>query len=109
MHANIVLSQDALDYAVLFGEIADAYFELEMYTEAGPIYETLGADPAVRYIYATSPTFPLRCFLQTSSLYVLLQVATCRRMQGDIREACEVYKQGGAVIDCDSPQSADPT
>ncbi|KAG8215367.1 hypothetical protein J3R82DRAFT_8964 [Butyriboletus roseoflavus] len=80
MHADIVLSQDALDYAALFGEIADAYFELEIYSDAGPIYEILGADPA------------------TSSLYILLQVATCRRMQGDVREASEVYKQ---VIDAD--------
>ncbi|KAF9241292.1 hypothetical protein BU15DRAFT_73419 [Melanogaster broomeanus] len=71
MHANVVLSQDVLDYAALFGEIADAYFELEMYADAGPIYEILGADPA------------------TSSLYVLLQAATCRRMQGDLREASE--------------------
>jgi hypothetical protein len=43
MHANIVLAQDVLDYAALFGEIADAYYELEMYADAGPIYETLGA------------------------------------------------------------------
>ncbi|KIJ64224.1 hypothetical protein HYDPIDRAFT_175610 [Hydnomerulius pinastri MD-312] len=85
MHANIVLAQDVLDYAALFGEIADAYFELEMYADAGPIYETLGADPA------------------TSSLYVLLQVATCRRMQGDLREASEVYKQ---VVDAD-PSNTD--
>ncbi|KAI6031287.1 hypothetical protein BKA83DRAFT_4198140 [Pisolithus microcarpus] len=80
MHATIVLSQDVLDYAALFVEIADAYFEREMYSDARPIYETLGAEPA------------------TSSLYVLLQVATCRRMQGDLREASEVYKQ---VIEAD--------
>ncbi|KAL4078076.1 hypothetical protein J3A83DRAFT_4356769 [Scleroderma citrinum] len=80
MHANIVLTQDVLDYAALFGEIADAYFEQEVYGDARPIYETLGADPA------------------TSSMYVLLQVASCRRMQGDLREASEVYKQ---VIDAD--------
>lgn len=52
MHADIVLSQDALDYAALHGEIADAYFELEMYFDATPIYETLAADPAVRNIHA---------------------------------------------------------
>ncbi|KAH7927002.1 TPR-like protein [Leucogyrophana mollusca] len=80
MHANVVLSQDILDYAALFGEIADAFFELEMYADAGPIYEMLGADPA------------------TSGLYILLQVAICRRMQGDLREAAEVYKQ---VIEAD--------
>ncbi|KIJ10461.1 hypothetical protein PAXINDRAFT_16547 [Paxillus involutus ATCC 200175] len=43
MHANIVLAQDVLDYAALFGEIEDAYYELEMYADAGPIYETFGA------------------------------------------------------------------
>lgn len=47
MHANAVLSEEVLDYAVLFGEIADAYFEREMYAEAKPIYELLGGDPAV--------------------------------------------------------------
>lgn len=47
MHANVVLSQDPLDYAPLFSEIADAYFEREMYAEAVQIYETLGADPGV--------------------------------------------------------------
>jgi hypothetical protein len=36
-----------LDYAPLFAEIADAYFEREMYAEARPIYELLGADAAV--------------------------------------------------------------
>ena len=33
---------------MLFAEIADAYFEREMYAEAKPIYELLGGDPAVR-------------------------------------------------------------
>ncbi|KAG1847190.1 hypothetical protein DFJ58DRAFT_891875 [Suillus subalutaceus] len=80
MHASIVLAQDVLDYAALFGEIADSYFEREMYADARPIYEVLGADPA------------------TSSFYVLIQVAVCRRMLGDLQEAAEVYKQ---VIDAD--------
>ena len=39
--------EDALDYAVLFSEIADAYFEREIWAEAKPIYELLGGDPAV--------------------------------------------------------------
>jgi general transcription factor 3C polypeptide 3 (transcription factor C subunit 4) len=50
MHASIVLAQDVLDYAALFGEIADSYFEREMYADARPIYEVLGADPAVRFL-----------------------------------------------------------
>ncbi|OBZ74021.1 hypothetical protein A0H81_06069 [Grifola frondosa] len=82
MHADIVLSQDVMEYAPLFAEIADAYFEREMYAEAGHIYETLGGDAG------------------TSSLYVLLQAAACRRMVGDIKEAAEVYEH---VI------TADPT
>lgn len=51
MHANVVLSQDPLDYSPLFTEIADAYFERDMYAEAVLIYETLGADPGVRIIH----------------------------------------------------------
>lgn len=47
MHAKIVLSQDAAEYAALFSEIADAYFERELYAEAGHIYEMLGADATV--------------------------------------------------------------
>lgn len=47
LHANSVLAEDVLDYSVLFAEIADAYFEREMYAEAKPIYELLGGDSAV--------------------------------------------------------------
>ncbi|KAI0333808.1 TPR-like protein [Cubamyces sp. BRFM 1775] len=74
MHAKIVLAQDAAEYAPLFSEIADAYFEREMYAEAGHIYEMLGGDAG------------------TSSMYVLLQAASCRRMIGDLKEAAEVYE-----------------
>jgi general transcription factor 3C polypeptide 3 (transcription factor C subunit 4) len=54
MHANIVLSQDLLDYSPLFVEIADAYFEREMYADASPLYELLGEDAAVRTTSAFS-------------------------------------------------------
>jgi general transcription factor 3C polypeptide 3 (transcription factor C subunit 4) len=47
LHASAILSEEVLDYSVLFAEIADAYFEREMYAEAKPIYELLGGDPAV--------------------------------------------------------------
>ncbi|KAL4243959.1 Transcription factor Tfc4/TFIIIC-102/Sfc4 [Abortiporus biennis] len=82
LHAKIVLSQPVTEYGPLFGEIADAYFEKELYADAGQIYETLGGDT------------------ETSSLYVLLQAAACRRMVGDLKEAAEVYQH---VI------AADPT
>ncbi|KAH9921621.1 TPR-like protein [Fomitopsis serialis] len=81
-HADLILAQDVLEYAPLFTEIGDAYFEREMYPEARHIYEILGGDAG------------------TSSFYVLLQAAACRRMVGDIREAAEVYEH---VI------AADPT
>ncbi|EIW58576.1 TPR-like protein [Trametes versicolor FP-101664 SS1] len=74
MHAKIVLAQDTAEYSALFSEIADAYFEREMYAEAGHIYEMLGGDAG------------------TSSMYVLLQAAACRRMIGDLKEAAEVYE-----------------
>ncbi|KAF9011799.1 hypothetical protein BDQ17DRAFT_1420213 [Cyathus striatus] len=74
LHANAVLAEDVLDYAVLFAEIADAYFERGMYVEAKPIYELLGGDPA------------------TSSLYILLQTAACLRMLDELKDAAEVYE-----------------
>jgi len=73
-HAGIVLSQDIVDYAPLFVEIADAYFDREMYAQARPIYEMLGQDAG------------------TSSLHVLLQVATCYHMLGQLQDATEVYE-----------------
>ncbi|KAM5536661.1 hypothetical protein V8D89_009756 [Ganoderma adspersum] len=74
MHAKIILAQDVAEYAPLFSEIADAYFEREMYGEAGHIYEMLGGDAG------------------TSSMHVLLQAGVCRRMVGDLKEAAEVYE-----------------
>jgi general transcription factor 3C polypeptide 3 (transcription factor C subunit 4) len=47
MHASIVLAQDSVEYAPLFAEIADAYFDRELYADAGHIYEMLGADASV--------------------------------------------------------------
>ncbi|KAJ6488044.1 hypothetical protein C8R45DRAFT_264401 [Mycena sanguinolenta] len=74
LHANAVLSEDVLDYAPLFVETADAYFEQEMYTQARPIYELLGAEA------------------NTSSLYVLSQTALCLRMLNELKESAEVYE-----------------
>lgn len=47
LHAQIVLAEDLKEYAPLFGEIADAYFDKGLYADAGLIYEKLGADPEV--------------------------------------------------------------
>ncbi|KAF8190296.1 hypothetical protein K438DRAFT_1831751 [Mycena galopus ATCC 62051] len=73
-HADAVLSEDVLDYAPLFLETADAYFEQEMYAEARPIYELLGTEAS------------------TSSLYILSQTATCLRMLNDLRESADIYE-----------------
>ncbi|KAJ7087686.1 hypothetical protein B0H15DRAFT_982935, partial [Mycena belliarum] len=74
MHAEVVLAQDILDYAPLSTEIADAYFERELFAEARQIYELLGANDT------------------TSSVYVLLQTAACMRMAEELREAVVVYE-----------------
>ncbi|KAF9450761.1 TPR-like protein, partial [Macrolepiota fuliginosa MF-IS2] len=74
LHAGVILSQNVKDFAVLFAEIADAYFEKQLWVEAKPIYELLGGDP------------------ETSSLYILLQTAACRRMMEELKEAAEVYE-----------------
>jgi hypothetical protein len=47
MHASVILAQDIREYAPLFSEIADAYYDQRMYTAAVAIYEELGQDPAV--------------------------------------------------------------
>lgn len=47
-HAGVILSQNVKDFAVLFAEIADAYFEKHLWAEAKPIYELLGGDSEVR-------------------------------------------------------------
>ena len=49
MHASVILAQDIQEYAPLFSEIADAYYDQRMYTTAVAIYEELGRDHAVRY------------------------------------------------------------
>jgi hypothetical protein len=47
MHASIVLTHEITEYASLFAEIADAYFDKEMYADARPVYEALGSDASV--------------------------------------------------------------
>jgi len=49
MHATVILAQDVREYAPLFSEIADAYYDQRMYMAAVTIYEELGQDPAVRH------------------------------------------------------------
>ena len=65
-HADIILAQDVLEYAPLFTEIADAYFEREMYAEARYIYEILGGDAGVSIpCYASSRSYPDECATST--------------------------------------------
>ena len=69
-HADVILAQDVLEYAPLFTEIADAYFEREMYAEARHIYEALGGDAGVRMSCYT----PSRC--NPYNLYIRRPVAS---------------------------------
>jgi general transcription factor 3C polypeptide 3 (transcription factor C subunit 4) len=61
-----------------------------MYAQARPIYEMLGQDAGVRFLLY-SYRFPAYVS-QTSSLHVLLQVATCYHMLGQLQDATEVYE-----------------
>jgi len=47
VHADIILAEDPLDYAPLFVELADAFYEKDMFEEARPIYELLGSSAEV--------------------------------------------------------------
>ncbi|KAJ7770629.1 TPR-like protein [Mycena metata] len=73
-HVNAILSEDLIDYASLFVEIADTYLEQEMFEEARPIYELLANDE------------------NTSSLYVLLQMAQCLLMLNELQAGAQVYE-----------------
>ncbi|KAL9710688.1 transcription factor TFIIIC subunit tfc4 [Leucoagaricus gongylophorus] len=75
----VILSQDVKIFSILFAEIADAYFEKHLWADAKPIYELLGIDP------------------ETSSLYILLQTAACRRMVEEFQEAADVYEHIKAI------------
>lgn len=80
MHANIVLSHDLLDYSPLFVEIADAYFDMEMYKEASPLYELLGEDAAVGWLKLVSHTHSERDHGRPAislSCSMLLHVGKC--------------------------------
>ncbi|KAF7325830.1 hypothetical protein MKEN_00433700 [Mycena kentingensis (nom. inval.)] len=96
-HVNCVLAEDVLDYTPLFVEIADAYFDRQLYAEARPIYEILGSDTT------------------TSSLDILLQTAACLRMLNELRESAEVYEYSKSPEIAKSPlltlkvRLADPT
>ncbi|KIK67134.1 hypothetical protein GYMLUDRAFT_37174 [Collybiopsis luxurians FD-317 M1] len=74
IHANVVLQEDILDYAPLFTEIADAYYERGLWAEARPVYEILGAESS------------------TTNIYVLLQTASCLRMLDEYKDAAEIYE-----------------
>ncbi|KAJ7259647.1 TPR-like protein [Mycena rebaudengoi] len=74
IHTEVVLAQDMFDYAPLFTEIADSYFERDLFADARGIYELLGANEV------------------TSSVYILHQTAACMRMADELQEAADVYE-----------------
>ena len=94
MHASVILAQDIREYAPLFSEIADAYYDQRMYITAVAIYEELGRDHAVRNFASLPSRLTHRSPVQTSSIYVLERAAACRRMNGDLENSAAIYEQG---------------
>ncbi|KAG6839022.1 hypothetical protein C0991_006559, partial [Blastosporella zonata] len=92
LHANAVLSQHVLDYAPLFAEIADAYFDKELYADARPIYELLGADAAVRFLSIPQPN----SFLYPIADKQLMKLAEIYETMNKPRKALELVYE---VID----------
>ncbi|KAJ7648003.1 hypothetical protein FB45DRAFT_1020219 [Roridomyces roridus] len=82
VHTDIVLSQDLMDYSPLFVEIADAYFDRELWAEARAVYEILGANET------------------TSSVDILIKTAACLRNMDELQDAAEIYE---------TVRKADPT
>ena len=96
LHASVILSQDVKSFSVLFAEIADAYYEKQLWADAKPIYELLGMDSEVSICIALQFNV-LKLTIQTSSLYILLQTAACRQMVEELQEAAEVYEHSKSV------------
>lgn len=81
---------------MLFAEIADAYYEKQLWADAKPIYELLGMDSEAIICVAFQFNV-LKSTSQTSSLYILLQTAACRQMVEELQEAAEVYEHSKSV------------
>jgi hypothetical protein len=64
MHASIVLTHEITEYASLFAEIADAYFDKEMYVDARPVYEALGSDASVSCDIYGIEEYTLNCMFR---------------------------------------------
>jgi len=92
MYASVILVQGVQEYAPLFSEIADVYYDRRMYTAAVAIYEELGQDPAVLRSHPSPTSSTHRSPKQTSSIYVLEQASACRRMNGDLENAAAIYQ-----------------
>ena len=50
MHTEKILAEDVVDYAPLFTELADAYFDFEMFAEDRVIYEKLRCNGMVCFV-----------------------------------------------------------
>lgn len=53
MHANIIKSLDAVEYSVLYKDLADAYAEVSLPEQALELYQTFAGEEIVR----SSPSF----------------------------------------------------
>ncbi|KAF7290085.1 TPR-like protein [Mycena chlorophos] len=77
---GINLAEDILDYAPLFSELADAYFDVETWTKAREVYQQLGSCET------------------TSSVHVITRTAMCMRAMGDLTQAAEVFEAGKVLF-----------
>jgi hypothetical protein len=67
------LSQPVKDFSVLFAEIADAYFEKQLWAEAKPIYELLGGDPEVSTFSIIQHPYLIRSIRRVACIYCFKQ------------------------------------
>ena len=70
-----------------------------MYAEAKPVYELLGADPAVCDSQNVFSKIWHSSQLKTSSsIYILLQTAACMTMLEELHDAAEVYEDSTTLL-----------
>ena len=87
IHTKIILACNMLEYAPLFQEIADAYFENELYNLALPLYEDLASEEQVSradQLHQAAQSHPARLATSMSSsrrpsVVVILTISRVRQ------------------------------
>ncbi|KAL1714067.1 hypothetical protein EV715DRAFT_266871 [Schizophyllum commune] len=117
LHASVVLAEEPTDYAPLFAEIGDAYFEKGLWAEAKGVYEVLGGDVGRRRRFTRVVGLHNRLTPEVNTHCLVIQadptlndanmkLAGIYEATGEVHRAYELVCQ---VIDSRKRRARDPT